>query len=68
MKEKILDLISTTIKRIQFGYDPDLDLLDNDHIDDNLETEYQQFQTQCINIIVMVAEIEPVTVYEMVVR
>lgn len=66
--DKLLALASGTVKRMLFQYDFDqqLEMLDNEDLDDDNETELQHFFNQCIDIIAQIAEIEPVRVYDVV--
>ncbi|XP_055624317.1 exportin-6 isoform X2 [Toxorhynchites rutilus septentrionalis] len=66
--EKLLALSAGTVKRMLFQYDFDqqLDMLDSEELDDDNETELQHFFNQCIDTIALIAEIEPIRVYDMV--
>ncbi|XP_065074912.1 exportin-6-A-like isoform X2 [Ochlerotatus camptorhynchus] len=65
--DKLLALASGTVKRMLFQYDFDqqLEMLDNEELDDDNETELQHFFNQCIDTIAQIAEIEPIRVYDM---
>lgn len=66
--DKLLALASGTVKRMLFQYDFDqqLDMLDGEELDDDNETELQHFFNQCIDTVALIAEIEPVRVYDVV--
>ncbi|XP_021696427.1 exportin-6-A isoform X2 [Aedes aegypti] len=65
--DKLISLASGTMKRMLFQYDFDqqLEMLDNEELDDDNETELQHFFNQCIDTIALIAEIEPIRVYDM---
>lgn len=65
--DKLLALASGIVKRMLFQYDFDqqLEMLDNEELDDDNETELQHFFNQCIDTIAQIAEIEPIRVYDM---
>lgn len=64
--ETIVQLISNVYKKMQFQYDPELDLLDTDELDENMQTELQHFRNQCIEIISTSAEVEPCKIFDLI--
>lgn len=63
-------LVTGILQKIQFRIDMDvskvLNDLDNDSLDDDMVTEWQHYLTQCIETIVLVAEVKPLQVFEQV--
>ncbi|XP_055551772.1 exportin-6-A isoform X2 [Wyeomyia smithii] len=66
--DKLVALASGTVKRMLFQYDFDqhLEMLDSEELDDENETELQHFFNQCMDTIAMIAEVDPVRVYDAV--
>ncbi|XP_055587091.1 exportin-6-A isoform X2 [Uranotaenia lowii] len=66
--DKLLALASGTVKRMLFQYDFDqqLEMLDSEELDEDNETELQHFFDQCTDTVALIAEIEPVRVYDIV--
>lgn len=64
--ETIVQLISNVFKKMQFQYDPELDLLDTEELDENMQTELQHFLNQCIDIMSTAAEVEPCKIFDLV--
>ncbi|XP_058829233.1 exportin-6-A isoform X2 [Topomyia yanbarensis] len=66
--DKLVALASGTVKRMLFQYDFDqqLEMLDSEELDEENETELQHFFNQCIDTIALIAEIDPVRVYDAV--
>lgn len=61
-------LVNGILRKMQFRFDQEqeLDTLDNETLDDNMETDWQHYLTQCIETIALVAEIEPLPVFQQV--
>ncbi|XP_053698424.1 exportin-6-A [Sabethes cyaneus] len=66
--DKLFALAAGTVKRMLFQHDIDqqLEMLDSEELDDENETELQHFLNQCIDTIAMIAEVEPVRVFDCV--
>lgn len=64
--ETLLQLILNVYRKLQFHYDHDLDLLDSEDVDENMQTELQSYQNQCMDIICVAVEIEPVKVFDLI--
>ncbi|XP_059609404.1 exportin-6 [Phlebotomus argentipes] len=65
----LMSLAAGTINKMQFQNDQNegfLELLDNSTLDDDLETEWQHFLTQCIESVALIAEGSPEPVLEIV--
>ncbi|KAG4078102.1 hypothetical protein HA402_002153 [Bradysia odoriphaga] len=61
-------LVLGILRKMQFRFDQDaeLDVLDNESLDDDMETEWQHYLRQCIDTIVSIAEGRPFQVFEQV--
>lgn len=66
----LMALLDVVLERIQFQKDRSefLEMLDNVILDDDLETEWQHFLTQCIEVMALLAEGRPEQVLEVVVN
>lgn len=65
----LMSLVAGTINKMQFQNDQNegfLELLDNSTLDDDLETEWQHFLSQCIETVALIAEGSPEPVLEIV--
>ncbi|XP_075158622.1 exportin ellipsoid body open isoform X2 [Haematobia irritans] len=63
----IHQLVAEIMRRTQFEYNKtELELLDNELMEDNTQTEWQQYLTQCIECIALVAESRPNAVFAQV--
>lgn len=51
---------------MQFSLDPELDLLDTEELDENMQTELGTFISQCISIITIAAEVEPLKIFDLI--
>lgn len=60
-------LVAGILQKIQFRlHFEQLKDLDNENLDDDLLTDWQQYLTQCIETIALVAEVKPLQVFEQV--
>lgn len=59
--ELMMALLGGILERIQFRHDSAeyLEVLDNSQLDDDLETEWQHYLTQCIEAVALIAEGSP---------
>jgi hypothetical protein len=64
--ETIVQLILNVFKKMQFSCDPELDLLDTEELDENMQTELGTFISQCISIITVAAEVEPIKIFDLI--
>lgn len=64
--ETIVQLISNVFKKMQFQYDNELEILDNEELDENMQTELQHFLNQCNEIISTAAEVEPCKIFDLI--
>uniref|UniRef100_A0A6B2EEA4 Putative nuclear transport receptor crm1/msn5 importin beta superfamily n=1 Tax=Phlebotomus kandelakii TaxID=1109342 RepID=A0A6B2EEA4_9DIPT len=68
-RDLLMSLVAGTVNKMQFQNDQNeglLELLDNSTLDDDLETEWQHFLTQCIETVALIAEGSPEPVLEIV--
>lgn len=65
----MMALLNGILEKMQFQHDhtESLEVLDNSQLDDDLETEWQHFLTQCIEVVALLAEGRPEQVLEVVV-
>ncbi|XP_055383125.1 exportin-6-A [Condylostylus longicornis] len=61
-------LVGGILKKMQFRFDQEqeLDTLDNETLDEDMETEWQHYLNLCIEVIAYVAEGRPIPVFEQV--
>jgi hypothetical protein len=64
--ETIVQLVSNIIIKMQFQHNAEnLDFLDTEEVDENLETELQSFRNNCIEVILIAAEVEPCKIFDL---
>jgi hypothetical protein len=68
-KEPIVSLLVHISRKIQFKYNQRaLEELDNENLDDDFVTEWQQYLYSCIEVIAKIMDIYPLETYEIVIE
>lgn len=65
----MMALLNGILEKMQFQHDQTeyLEVLDNSQLDDDMETEWQHFLTQCIEVVALIGEGRPEQVMEVIV-
>ncbi|XP_014672669.1 PREDICTED: exportin-6-like isoform X2 [Priapulus caudatus] len=68
-KEALASLVTQLLRKLQFRYNQSqLEELDDETVDDDAETEWQQFLRRCLEVVAKVAELAPDETFALVYR